>query len=59
MGCEYGKHGQRQMKACTNWKQDKKGGGGVSMPTKMGENLSTRDEQTKRAASMENMNEEG
>ena len=36
--------------------QDEKGGGGVSMPTKMRE---TRDEQTKRAVSMENMDEEG
>ena len=40
MGCEYGECGQRQMKARTNWKQDEKGGGGVSMPTKMRENLS-------------------
>ena len=41
MGCEYGEHGQRQMKAHTNWKQDEKGGGGVNTPTTMRENLST------------------
>ena len=61
MGCEYGEHGQRQMKARTNWKQDEKVGGCECTNKDEGESIhaQTRDEQTKRAVSMKNMDEEG